>query len=608
MRDHYNHRAGNDVFVLKPRHTGQIPPTSLPASEGSMARHIIRGSIQAKAHLLLLLALAVGISGRGFAQDGKQGAPPQEPPKGQGSGPKSGGQSGGGVSTGVGVDVGQVIGLFRHHGKVQLQANTQQVEAGQPILFTTTVTPNAPGLTYEFHWTKDKDSPVQRETTPSINHVYAAPGQYTANVIVYSNGKKVATSNDVNITVQQTTVASAPREIVWRLSLPPNQTKPGTIVANNQCNQPQRWEVVSQPFPAFLHLSGDRTFDVSAHSKRELPVQFDSTGLKEGEHEGTVIVQCVTCKLPECNQNRNIVNIHLTVEPAAVASVPPVGSNEVPATTPPGKTPAPVVTGTGTTPPAVPSPTGAPVTPGNGQTLSTANSDQTQQHGIKATSGTAPAANSTASTSGGPLRVEATTTPVAGAPVVGAASGQSPDQAGPPATPYSVSLLADSQIETGKPLNFTAQLFPDLPSGKTAQYCFSWGDGSARNCQDSPTSAHTYGSRGSYSASVEVFVEQEKLASTIQIDAVMPLRTKLLIILAVILALLVTASGIRKVRKTIKAAVSVHTNTGTHKIVPQAIERSEGLLIRCVRTPAASKIVFTPPSPLTQENKETANV
>ncbi len=587
------------------KHNGQIPYIIAGKTEGSMAKHIMHRSVKGKLYLPLILILAASISAWGFAQDGKQGAPPQEPPKGQGPGPKSGGQGGGGVSTGVGVDVGQVIGLFRHHAKVQLQANTQNVEAGQPVSFTTTVTPSAPGLTYEFHWTKDKGSPGQQETTPGINHVYPSPGQYTANVIVYSNGKKVATSNDVNITVQQPTAASVAREIVWRLSLPPNQTKPAAIAANNQCKQPQRWEIVSQPFPTFLHLSGDRTFDVGAHSKREFPVQLDSTGLKEGEYEGTVIVQCVTCKRPECNQERNIINVRLTVEPVVVASVPPAGTNGTPTTTPPTKTPAPVATGI--TPPPAPSPTAAPVTPGSGQTLATATSDQPQQSNAKAIPGARPPANSVApassSASAEPVKIETTSVPA-----TGASSGRSSDQSGGVSSPYSVSLLADSQVETGKPLNFTAQIFPDLPPEKSARYCFSWGDGKARKCQASPTASHIYGSRGKYSASVEVFVEREKLASAIQIAAVMPWRIKLLLILAVILAVLLAASGARKIRKMIKAAVSVHTNPGTHKITPQIIEPGVALHIRCVHTPAVSKIVFTPPSPLAQENKETANV
>src|SRR5437016_10474261 len=99
-----------------------------------MARHImyrIYRNLAGQLSWLLLLALVISVSSLVAAQDGQKGAPPpQEPPKGQGPGPKSGGQ-GGGVSTGVSVDVGQVIGLFRHHAKVQLQAIPQQIQAGQ---------------------------------------------------------------------------------------------------------------------------------------------------------------------------------------------------------------------------------------------------------------------------------------------------------------------------------------------------------------------------------------------------------------------------------------------------------------------------------------------
>src|SRR5205085_2244735 len=180
-------------------------------------------------------------------------------PKGQGPGPKSGGQ--GGVSTGVSVDVGQVIGLFRHHAKVQIQAIPQQIQAGQPVLFTATVTPNAPGLTYEFHWTQDKDSPGQQATIPTINHAYPAPGQYTANVIVYSKGKPVARSNDVGIVVQQAVATPPPGPVVrdLNLSLQPNEVKYLNIDAKNDCDQQNRWEVVSEGFPAFMRLSGDQS-------------------------------------------------------------------------------------------------------------------------------------------------------------------------------------------------------------------------------------------------------------------------------------------------------------------------------------------------------------
>jgi hypothetical protein len=338
-----------------------------------MAKRIMHRRIAVQCSLPLLLALAISTCGLASAQDGKPGSPPQEPPKGQGNEPKSGGQSGGGgVSTGIGVDVGEVIGLFRHHAKVQLQANPQQVPAGQPVVFTASVKPNAAGLTYEFHWTKDKDSPGQQETTPSANHVYPAPGQYAASVIVYSKGKKVAVSNDVNIVVQQavaTTPAPGPVVRDLNLSLQANEVKYLNIDAKNDCDQQNRWEVGSEGFPAFMHLNGDQSLDVSPRSKRNFQLQYDSSGLKEGQHEGVFTVRCVTCIPATCKSAANVFKVHLTVQPV-------VASGETPP--PPGKTPAPPDKTSETAKTAIPAlPPPAVITPSVAPPASTTNTTPT---------------------------------------------------------------------------------------------------------------------------------------------------------------------------------------------------------------------------------------
>jgi hypothetical protein len=192
-------------------------------------------------------------------------------------------------------------------------------------------------------------------------------------------------------------------------------------------------------------------------------------------------------------------------------------------------------------------------------------------------------------------------------PTAGTTSVQT-DQPGAPQVDSSVSLQADSHIETGKPVNFSAQLFPEPPPGKPARYCFSWGDGAPKDCKDAPAATHTYRARGRYSASVEVFVGQEKLVSTIQIDAALPLWMKGLVVLALILVLGIAALGMHKIRNMIRSAVSVEAGPSRHKITPAVIETGEGLHIRCVRTAAVSKITFTSSGSLPQDNKETANV
>ena len=102
--------------------------------------------------------------------------------------------------------------------------------------------------------------------------------------------------------------------------------------------------------------------------------------------------------------------------------------------------------------------------------------------------------------------------------------------------------------------------------------------------------------------------DQKKLASPIQIDAVLPLWLKALFVLILILAILAATLSIRKARKMVKAAVSINIDSGHHKISPDVVESGEGLHIVCVQGTAVSKIIFTPSDPLPQENKETANV
>src|SRR5262245_18922396 len=109
--------------------------------------------------IVLCLLMMAAASLPAFAQAGQvpPPSPKQEPPPQ----PKSGGDKGsggnsGGVSTGVDVNIGAIIGLFRKHAKIHLDASARETEVGVAIAFKTTVTPNAKGLAYEFHLMKDK--------------------------------------------------------------------------------------------------------------------------------------------------------------------------------------------------------------------------------------------------------------------------------------------------------------------------------------------------------------------------------------------------------------------------------------------------------------------
>src|SRR5205823_4239132 len=134
----------------------------------------------------------------------------------------------------------------------------------------------------------------------------------------------------------------------------------------------------------------------NAHSKRNFPLEYNSSGLKEGEHEGTVIVRCVTCIPGKCNSVPNIIKVHLTIEPVLVASVPGAGANDVPTPAPPDKPTEPVKTASpppagippsATLTSAVAPPSAAtPKTAGSNGTLSTGKGDQLQQQNARETS------------------------------------------------------------------------------------------------------------------------------------------------------------------------------------------------------------------------------
>ena len=164
------------------------------------------------ARLLLILSLALTLFASSQVLAQVPGAPgaPAPPPKEEPPKPGTGGSTtGGGVGVGVDVNVGGLIKkIIKRHTKVHLQASSQKAQAGEPILFTTTVAPQATGLSYEFHWTTS--GPGYQADVPNINYAYPAPGEYNASVIVYQNGKKLATSNEVKVTIEGLMVAVNP--------------------------------------------------------------------------------------------------------------------------------------------------------------------------------------------------------------------------------------------------------------------------------------------------------------------------------------------------------------------------------------------------------------
>ena len=202
------------------------------------------------ARLLLSLSLALTLFAPSHVLAQVPGAPappPKEEP------PKPGTGGGGGVGVGVDVNVGGLIKkIIRRHTKVHLQASSQKAQAGEPILFTTTVAPQATGLSYEFHGTTS--GPGQQADIPNINYAYPAPGEYSASVTVYQNGKKLATSNEVKITIEGLMVAANPSPALSPPLVPPSPTvtanPPTEPAANTSSDQtPPAMSTPATPTP-----------------------------------------------------------------------------------------------------------------------------------------------------------------------------------------------------------------------------------------------------------------------------------------------------------------------------------------------------------------------
>src|SRR5215831_8439547 len=93
-------------------------------------------------------------------------------------------------------------------------------------------------------------------------------------------------------------------EFEWRFSIKANQTASSNITARNVCRQPHRFEIVMQELPPFMRVQGETMFSVPPSGQHMVPVQFDSTGLSPGMHEGRVNIHCLTCRTEKtCSQD-----------------------------------------------------------------------------------------------------------------------------------------------------------------------------------------------------------------------------------------------------------------------------------------------------------------
>ena len=64
----------------------------------------------------------------------------------------------------------------------------------------------------------------------------------------------------------------------------------------------------------FLQLLAAETVTVPGNSNYDVPVRFDTSGMKAGDYRGTVVVKCDTCRKEKtCKQDREVLPVHLVV-------------------------------------------------------------------------------------------------------------------------------------------------------------------------------------------------------------------------------------------------------------------------------------------------------
>jgi hypothetical protein len=102
---------------------------------------------------------------------------------------------------------------------------------------------------------------------------------------------------------------------VWNIGVhPPNWTGTSSLEIVNRCRHNHLFEVLVSNLPFLRFLADTHHVPVAGRNSKELPVQFDTSGMEPGSYNGQVIVHCIDCpKEPTCTQDREYVPVQLAV-------------------------------------------------------------------------------------------------------------------------------------------------------------------------------------------------------------------------------------------------------------------------------------------------------
>ena len=128
---------------------------------------------------------------------------------------------------------------------------------------------------------------------------------------------------------------------VWNIGVhPPNWTGTSSLEIVNRCRRNHLFEVLTSNLPFLRFLTDTHHVPVPGRNSKELPVQFDTTGMESGSYNGQVIVHCIDCpKEPTCTQDREYVPVQLAVAKEPETPSQPNQPNQPPSESQPTRPP-----------------------------------------------------------------------------------------------------------------------------------------------------------------------------------------------------------------------------------------------------------------------------
>jgi hypothetical protein len=127
------------------------------------------------------------------------------------------------------------------------------------------------------------------------------------------------------------------KKAVWEVTVAANTRARSDIKVRNNCEREHTFTVEPHDLP-YIQLPAPPTITVPGRVVQNMPVTFDTTGMRPGQYEGYLRVKCETCRYDRgCHQDNERLAVRLTVTPAAAAQRPPPGP--APDTLPPRRRP-----------------------------------------------------------------------------------------------------------------------------------------------------------------------------------------------------------------------------------------------------------------------------